>query len=144
MSTLRELEHRRAGEVFGPQVVSNASKDDAESKSSFHLCRVCPRKKSWQRRDDALVPFTQECGQNVFADSLTPQVIAAVAARVSIRVEVDPMVLGSSGDAVATVADSLTAKPDASLQTVEVDAAGGVEVDQECFGHVLLPIQAFL
>ena len=100
--------------------------------------------KSWQRRYDALVSLTQECGQDVFADLLTPQVIAAVAARVSIGVEVDPVVLSSSGDAVASVANSLTAKPDASLQTVEVNATCGIEVDQSFLRHLLLPIQALL
>jgi len=98
--------------------------------------------KARQRRHDALVSLTQECGQNVFADLLTPQMIAAVAARVSIGVEVDPVILSAPGDAVASVADSLTAKPHASLQTVEVDATCGIEVDQSFLCHVLLPIQA--
>jgi hypothetical protein len=103
---------------------------------------VCSCEKAWQRRDDALVPFTQECGQNVFANLLTPQVIAAVAARVSVRVEVDPMILSPSGDAVASVAYALTMKPKASFQTVEIDATSGVEVDQCLLRHLLLPIQA--
>jgi hypothetical protein len=125
-------------------VLFDASKNDAELKRSLHLCRFRPGEKSWQRRNDALVPLTQECGQNVFADSLTPEVIAAIAARVSRGVEVDPMILGSSCDAVASVAYSLTAKLDASLQTVEIDATDGIEVDQDLLRHLLLPIQALL
>jgi hypothetical protein len=106
---------------------------------------MSPRKESWQRRDDALVPFTQECGQNVFANALTPKMIAAVAARMSGSVEVDPVILGSSGDTVASCADALTTKTEASLQPVEIDASCGVEVDQDFVRHlVLLPIQALL
>jgi hypothetical protein len=100
---------------------------------------MSPSKESWQRRDDALVPLTQECGQNVFADSFPPQVIAAVAAGVGGGVEVDPMVLGSSRDAVASCAYSLTAKPEASLQTVEIDATRGVEVDEDFVRHDTAP-----
>jgi hypothetical protein len=125
-------------------VFSNAPQDDAESKRSFHLCRMSPCEKSRQRRDDALVPLTQECGQNVFADPFAPQVIAAVAAGMGGGVEVDPVVLSSSGDAVAAGADALTPKPEASLQSVEVDTTGGVEIDQHFGCHVLLPIQAFV
>jgi hypothetical protein len=123
-------------------VFSNAPQNDAESKRSFHLGRLYPLEKSRQRRQDALVPLTQECGQNVFADSLAPQMIAAIAARVRGRVEVDPMILGSSRDAIATKADALTAKPETSLQSVEIDATRGVEVDLDFDYHVLLPIQA--
>ena len=52
----------------GREVFSNAPENDAKSKCSFHLAAFCPREKSWQRRHDALVPLTQECGQDVFAD----------------------------------------------------------------------------
>ena len=100
---------------------------------------MSPSKESWQRRDDALVPLTQECGQDVFADSFAPQVVAAVAARVGGGVEVDPMILGSSRDAVASGRYSLTAKPEASLQTVEIDATRGVEVDEDFVRHVTAP-----
>jgi hypothetical protein len=123
---------------------SNASQNDAESKRSFHLCRMNPCEESWQRRNDALVPLTQKCGQNVFADSLTPQMIAAVAARMSGRVEVDPVILSASGDTVASGADPLTSEPKAPLQPIEIDAASGIEVDENFVRHVLLPIQAIL
>jgi hypothetical protein len=95
---------------------------DAESKGSFHLGRLNPLEKSSQRRQDALVPLTQECGQNVFADSLAPQMVAAIAARVRGRVEVDPMILGSSRDAIAANADALTPKPAVELTTQHWDA----------------------
>jgi len=101
-----------------------------------------PLEKSRQRRQDALVPLTQECGQNVFADSLAPQVIATVAARVRGRVEVDPVILGSSHDAITAEADALTAESKTPLQSVEIDATGGIEVDLHFVCHVLLPIQA--
>ena len=101
-----------------------------------------PCKESWQRRDDALVPLTQECGQNVFADPLTPEMIAAVAAGMSGRVEVDPVILSTSSDTVASGADPLTSEPEAPLQSIEIDAACGIEVDENFVCHVLLPIQA--
>jgi hypothetical protein len=101
-----------------------------------------PLEKSRQRRQDALVPLTQECGQNVFADSLAPQVIAAIAARVRGGIEVDPVILGSSGDAITAEADPLTAESETPLQSVEVDATRGIEVDLHFVCHVLLPIQA--
>jgi hypothetical protein len=116
----------------------------AELEWSFHLGRCRASEKSRQRRDDALVPLTQKCGQDVFANPLTPQMIAAIAARVSRVVEVDPVVLSSSRDAVASVAYSLTAKPEAPLQAIEIDAARGIEVDQYLLRHVLLPIQALV
>ena len=100
---------------------------------------MSPSKESWQRRDDALVPLTQECGQNVFADAFPPQVIAAIAAWVGGGVEVDPMILGSSGDAVPSRGYSLTAKPKASLQTVEIDATSCVEVDEDFVRHGTAP-----
>jgi hypothetical protein len=123
-------------------VFSNTPQNDAESKSSFHLGRLNPLEKSRQRRQDALVPLTQECGQNVFADSLAPQMIAAIAAWVRGGVEVDPVNLGSSRDTISTDADTLTAKPEAPLQSIEIDAARGIEVDLHVHCHELLPIQA--
>ena len=100
---------------------------------------MSPSKESWQRRDDALVPLTQECGQDVFADSFPPQVIAAVAAGMGGGVEVHPVVLGSSGDAVPSGGYALTAKPETSLQTVEIDATCGVEVDEDFVRHDTAP-----
>jgi len=52
------------------------------------------------------------------------------------------VVVGPSGDAVPARADPLDAKPEAPLQSIEVDAARGVEVDPNFRCHVLLPIQA--
>jgi len=124
-------------------VFSNASKNDAESERSLHLGRLNPLKESRQRRQDALVPLTQECGQNVFADPLAPQVIAAIAAWVRGGVEVHPVNLGSSGDTVPANADTFTTKAEASLEPVEIDATCGVEVDLHFICHFqLLPIQA--
>jgi hypothetical protein len=83
-----------------------------------------------QRRQDALVSFTQERGQNVFADAVAPQVIAAVAARVGGGAKVDPVLVAAvAGDAVTAIADALTMEPEAPLQSIEVHAAGGLEVD---------------
>jgi hypothetical protein len=124
-------------------VFSNAPEDDAESKRSLHLRRMNSCEKSRECGEHALVPFTQECGQNVFADALTPEMVAAVAARVSGGVEVHPVILGSARDAIAAGADALTAEPEAPLQTVEVDATCGVEVDLHFFCHVLLPIRGY-
>src|SRR5579884_1713028 len=53
------------------------------------------------------------------------------------------MILGSSGDAIAAVADALAAETDAPLQPIEIDTARGIEVDHDFGVHVvLLPIQA--
>jgi hypothetical protein len=90
---------------------------------------------SRQRRQDALVSFTQECGQNVFADAFAPQVVAAVAAWVRKSVEVDPMFLGSPNDAVTAGADTLSAESETPLQSIEVDATCGVEVDHQLVIH---------
>jgi hypothetical protein len=68
--------------------------------------------------------------------------ITAITAGVRGRVEVDPMILGSSRDAVPARADAFTAKPEAPLQSVEIDATRGVEVDPHFDCHVLLPIHA--
>jgi hypothetical protein len=123
-------------------VFSNAPQNDAESKRSFHLGRLNPLEKSRQRRQDALVPLTQECGQNVFADPLAPQMIAAIAAGVRGGIEIDPVILGSTCDTISANADTFTAKPEASLQSIEIDAARGIEVDLHVYCHLLLPIQA--
>ena len=52
------------------------------------------------------------------------------------------MHMGPTRYAVASVANSLAAKPEASLQSIEIDATRGIEVDENFVGHVLLPIQA--
>jgi hypothetical protein len=103
---------------------------------------MCPCEESWQRRHDAFVSLTQECGQNVFADPIAPQVVAAVAARVSACVEVDPVVLGPAGDTVASVPYAFTVKSETSLQPIEIDTTCGVEVDENFGCHLLLPIQS--
>ena len=101
-----------------------------------------PSEKMRERGQHALVPLTQKCGQNVFADSLAPQMVAAVAAWVRGGIEVDPVNLGSARDAIPANADTLAAKPEAPLQSIEIDAARGIEVDFRFHCHVLLPIQA--
>src|SRR5689334_257348 len=129
---------RRSNRVLSlpPAVSDGSSRQPAGStRGVFQSGRVCPREKSRQRRHDALVALTQKCGQNVFADPLAPQVVAAIAARVRGGVEVDPMVLSPAGNPVPAVADSLTAEAKAPLQTVEVDASSGVEVDLHFVRH---------
>src|SRR3954465_11324630 len=98
-------------------------------------CFVRSCEESRQRRQHALVSFAQKCGQNVLADPLPPEVIAAVAARVRGGVQVDPMVLRPASDAIAAVADALTVEPEAPLQPIEVDATSGVEVDHDFSVH---------
>src|SRR3954447_5771207 len=130
-----ELEHRGVREPARREVLSNAPKNDAEAKRFLQSGRACPREEPRQRRHDALVALTQECGQDVLADSLAPEVIAAVAARMRGGIEVDPMVLDTARDPVPAVADPLTAESKAPLQTVEVDASCGVEVDLHFVRH---------
>ena len=80
----------------------------------------------------------------MFADSLAPEVIAAIAAGVRGRVQVDPVNVGTTGDPVAAGSDALTVEPEAPLQPVQIDATSGVEVDPHFVCHVLLPIQAYV
>ena len=63
--------------------------------------------------DHAFVPFAKKGGENVFADSLAPQVITAVASRVRGRIEIHPVVVASAGHMIPAAADSLAAKPEA-------------------------------
>ena len=101
-----------------------------------------PGEQGWQRLDDALVPFPQERGEDVLADSLSPKVVPAIAARMRRRVEIHPVLVTSAGYAVPALCHALTAEAETALQTAQVDAASGVEIDLH-FGHVrLLPIQA--
>lgn len=100
-----------------------------------------PGEKTRQRSQHALVPLTQECGHDVFANAIAPQVVAAVAARMRGAVEVDPVVVGASGHAIPADADALTTEAKGPLEAVEIDTTRGVEVDQ-CAIHVVLPIQA--
>jgi hypothetical protein len=57
-------------------------------------------------------------------------------------IEVDPVNLGSACDTIPADADTLAAKPEAPLQSIEIDAACGIEVDFHFHCHVMLPIQA--
>jgi hypothetical protein len=88
-----------------------------------------------------LVPFTQECGQHVFADAIPPQVIAAVATRMGWCVKIDPVNLSATGDPIAAVADAFAAQRQTSLEPIEVDATGRLEIDLYFVCHVLSPIQ---
>src|SRR4051812_15082738 len=53
-----------------------------------------------QRREHALVTFAQESGQDVLADLVAPEMISAIAARHSGGVEIHPVGLDATRDAI--------------------------------------------
>src|SRR5512133_1140939 len=81
------------------------------------------REQSPQRAHDAIVPLAQQRGEDVLAQLLAPQVVAAVAARVRRRVQVDPVILRAARDAVAAESHALAVQLQAALEPLEVDAA---------------------
>src|SRR5205085_2276031 len=89
-----------------------------------------------ERVDDPVVPFAQQRGEDVLADPLAPQVIAAVAARMRGGVEVHPVIVLAAGHVVPAVAQTLTGQQQAAPQAVEVDATSGIDVDLQLLQHV--------
>ena len=87
--------------------------------------------------DDRVVAFAEQRGENVLADPLAPDVIAAITPRDRGGIEVDPVGVVASDYVVPSVSDSLPVEGEGSFETVEVNAAGGGEVD--CYAcHSLL------
>jgi hypothetical protein len=82
-----------------------------------------------------LVALAKEGGENVLTDAFSPEMVAAIAARVGRRVEIHPVFVAAARYAVSPEGDALAVKTEAALQTVQVDASRGVEVNLY-FGHV--------
>ena len=92
-----------------------------------------------QRPHYALVAFTEEGGEDVLADALAPEVIAAVAAGVAGRVEIHPVHLVATTDAVAPIPYALALETKTALEAGEIHSAGGVEIDRDMY-HGTAPI----
>jgi hypothetical protein len=74
-------------------------------------------------------PFTKQRGEDVLADPLAPDVVAAVAARDGRRVQVHPVGVVATNDLIAAVPNALSFELETPFESIQVDAAGGVEVD---------------
>jgi hypothetical protein len=79
--------------------------------------------------EDAFIALAQQGGEDVLADLLSPQVVAAIAAGDAGGVQVHPVELFAPLDAIAAGADASGMELQAALQTVQIDASEGVEVD---------------
>lgn len=81
-------------------------------------------------REHALVSLAQECGQDVLADLLTPQVIPTVAAGQLGGVQVDPVRLMAAVHSITAGGDPLDAKLQAAFETGQIEGTDGVEIDE--------------
>ena len=98
-----------------------------------------PLEQGAKRADDGVVPFAEQGGQDVLADLVPPQVIAAVTPRYGGGVEVDPMIVVAAYDVVSAFTDTPSFELEASFQPVEVDPTSSFEIDcRVCHSHLLL------
>src|SRR5207237_8797112 len=70
--------------------------------------RPPPARQHAECADHPLLPLAQQRGENVLADLLAPEMVAAVAARVGAAVEVHPVVHAAAGHPVAPMAYPLS------------------------------------
>jgi hypothetical protein len=117
------------------------TRDDLRS-ARRHL-RPKPTDEVRERYDHAHVPLSEQRREDVLADAVAPEMVAAITPRMRGRVKVHPMILGASGHEVLPLPYALAAKPQAPLQPAEIHPAGGIEIDRHVFHH-LLPIQAIV
>ena len=82
-----------------------------------------------ERPDDRLIALAEEGGEDVLADPIPPEMVAAVAARNRCCVEVDPVIVVAAYHMVSAFADPPSFELEASFQPVQVNAAGPVEID---------------
>src|SRR5688572_2092488 len=101
--------------------------------------RFYPLEKGAEGTDDRVVPFAQQGGEDVLADSFTPEMVPAVTSRERHSVEIDPMLVITPDDVITPVPNPASVELEAPLEAVKVDAAGGVEVDV-WLCHFLLPL----
>jgi hypothetical protein len=83
-----------------------------------------------------VMPLAQQCSEDVLAQLVAPQVIAAVAARVRRGVQVHPVVVLATGHVVPPIAHPLALQQEAPPQPVEVHPTHGIEVDLQLLHHV--------
>ena len=82
-----------------------------------------------ERGEHPLVSLSKQGGEDVLADALAPEVIAAVTAGEAGSVEVYPMGLAAAGNPVAARRDPVALQLQAALQTAELHPAGGSKID---------------
>ena len=99
-----------------------------------------------ERPDDRVIPLAQKGREDVLADPIPPEVIAAVAARNRRGVEVDPMFVVAANYVISAVADSPSVERQASFQPIQINSACPLEIDCcVCHSRLLLrsPSQLF-
>lgn len=82
-----------------------------------------------QRHDDPRLTLAEQRRQDVFADPLAPQMVAAVAPRQVCGIEVNPMGLCAASDQVLPRSYSLSVEFEAPFQPIQVDSAGAIKID---------------
>jgi hypothetical protein len=80
------------------------------------------------------VSLAQQRGEDVLADLLAPQMVAAVATRMRGGVQIHPVIVRSAGHAIAAVTYPLAMQQETPPQPLQIDAAHGVDVDLQ-FSH---------
>ena len=82
-----------------------------------------------QSHEYPLVTLTQERGENVFADPVAPEMVAAVAARMAGGIEIDPVMVRTAGHTVAARCGSRGMQLEAALEPIGAHAAGSLEIN---------------
>src|SRR5207253_710075 len=93
------------------------------------LLRLYSTEQLPERVHDAVVSFTQQRREDVLADLLAPQMVAAVASRVRGGVEIHPVIVLPAGDVIAAVTHPLSMQQETPPQPLQIDATSGVDVD---------------
>ena len=88
-----------------------------------------------KRADDGVVTFAEQRSEDVLADPLAPDVIAAITPRDRGGIEVDPVGMVASDYVVLSVTNTPPVEFERSFESVEINAAGGGEIDAygSCF-----------
>ena len=85
-----------------------------------------------------LVSLAEQHREDVLADAVPPEVVAAVAARETFRVQIHPVRLAAAPHAVAAPADALDAEREGAFEPPGFDPAGGSDVPAGVVGSPAL------
>ena len=77
----------------------------------------------------ALISFSDQRGEDVFADALAPEMVTAITPRMVGGVQIDPMILGAAGEMVNAFSDAASLEREASLEAADVNATGPLKID---------------
>jgi hypothetical protein len=83
-----------------------------------------------ERSEHTLIPFAQEGRQDVLADLIAPQVVAAIAAGQLGGIQVHPVGLVAADHAIAAGRDPLGTQVEPAFKAGEIEHAYGVEIDE--------------